>query len=109
MTTTEHVPESAAPDFLARRFHELYERLAPDHGYETRRDSAVPWSEVPAANKALMQDVARHLLADSSVASLFGPRACRCNQGDQARERSHDRGDDAFCRDAIQPRSGEAR
>lgn len=24
---------------LARRFHELYERLAPDHGYETRDDT----------------------------------------------------------------------
>ena len=38
---------------LARLFHETYERLAPDHGYETRKDSAVPWENVPDKNKNL--------------------------------------------------------
>jgi hypothetical protein len=39
---------------LARFFHETYERLAPDYGYKTREESAVPWEDVPQDNKALM-------------------------------------------------------
>ena len=39
---------------LAKKFHEAYERLAPEHYYETRKASAVPWENVPATNKALM-------------------------------------------------------
>ncbi len=39
---------------LARLFHETYERLAPEYGYETRKDSAVPWADVPEKNKRLM-------------------------------------------------------
>lgn len=50
------------PGELARAFHETYERLAPDFGYETRRDSAVPWDDVPERNKALMTAVCDHLL-----------------------------------------------
>ena len=50
------------PDFdaeaLARLFHETYERLAPEYGYETRCDSAVPWEDVPEKNKRLMVVVA---------------------------------------------------
>ena len=52
------------PDELARRFHETYERLAPDFGYETRRESAVPWDDVPANNKALMTAVCAELLTE---------------------------------------------
>ena len=39
---------------IAKRFHEEYERLAPEFGYETREESAKPWSEVPEQNKKLM-------------------------------------------------------
>lgn len=39
---------------LAERFHEAYERLASSFGYRTRDESAVPWTEVPDANRALM-------------------------------------------------------
>lgn len=53
---------------LARLFHETYERLAPLFGYETRRDSAVPWDEVPARNKNLMIAV-----ADVIEMEFFGP------------------------------------
>jgi len=42
------------PEQLAQLFHETYERLAPDHGYETRKASAKPWSEVPPPNRDLM-------------------------------------------------------
>ena len=51
---------------LARRFHETYERLAPEYGYETRRESAVPWDEVPEPNRALMTAVCAGLLADAN-------------------------------------------
>jgi hypothetical protein len=47
---------------LAQVFHETYERLAPDHGYETRQESARPWADVPENNKNLMIDVAREVL-----------------------------------------------
>jgi hypothetical protein len=47
---------------LARRFHEAYERLAPSFGYETRRESAVPWEEVPQQNRDLMVAVAGEVL-----------------------------------------------
>lgn len=44
-------------EVVARRFHEAYERLAPSFGYETRRESAVPWEDVPEANRLLMRAV----------------------------------------------------
>jgi hypothetical protein len=47
---------------LARQFHETYERLAPEFGYETRAESAVPWDEVPDNNQSLMVAVCRELL-----------------------------------------------
>lgn len=52
------------PDQLAQRFHEHYERLAPEHGYETREASAVSWSEVPEPNRSLMVAVAAAVLHD---------------------------------------------
>ena len=55
---------------LAMRFHEAYERLAPQFGYSTREASAKPWAEVPANNKALMIAACAELLAlpdDDSV------------------------------------------
>jgi hypothetical protein len=50
------------PEELARAFHETYERLAPKFGYETRRESAVPWEEVPEANRKLMIAVCEELV-----------------------------------------------
>ena len=47
---------------IAKAFHEAYERLAPDHGYETRIASAKPWEEVPEANRNLMIAVVQELL-----------------------------------------------
>lgn len=35
-------------------FHEAYERIAPEIGYETRSESSVPWPEVPETNRRLM-------------------------------------------------------
>jgi hypothetical protein len=39
---------------LARIFHEEYERLAPELGYVTRKESAVSWEQVPEDNRGLM-------------------------------------------------------
>jgi hypothetical protein len=49
---------------LARRFHETYERLAPDFGYETRPESAKPWDQVPENNRALMIAVCESILTE---------------------------------------------
>jgi hypothetical protein len=47
---------------IASNFHESYERQAQQFGYKTREASAVPWSDVPSANKELMIAVAQDLL-----------------------------------------------
>jgi hypothetical protein len=47
---------------LARLFHETYERLAPQYQYETRRESAVAWTDVPENNRRLMVAVAAEVL-----------------------------------------------
>lgn len=52
------------PVLLARRFHEVYEELAPVFGYETRAESAVPWDDVPRANRQLMIAVCAVLLRE---------------------------------------------
>jgi hypothetical protein len=56
-------PHNERAEKLARAFHEAYERLAPSFGYETRKESAVPWEDVPADNKALMVAVCSEVLA----------------------------------------------
>ena len=56
-------------EHLAREFHETYERLAPLFGYETRKDSAVPWANVPEKNKKLMIAVCREILEDHDLLS----------------------------------------
>jgi hypothetical protein len=55
-------PDSLTAANLAQRFHELYEALAPSFGYETRKESAVPWEQVPENNRRLMVAVAVVLL-----------------------------------------------
>ncbi len=51
-----------ASEDLARNMHATYEKLAPEFGYETRSDSAVPWEDVPDANRKLMIAVAGTML-----------------------------------------------
>ena len=48
---SDHMPSDRN---IARMFHEAYERLAPEFGYRTREESAVPWDKVPAKNRDLM-------------------------------------------------------
>lgn len=47
---------------IAMAFHESYERQAPRFAYETRKESAVAWRDVPANNKLLMISVVQDLL-----------------------------------------------
>lgn len=54
-------------DRIARAFHEHYEDLAPLFDYETREASAVPWEDVPEANKGLMRAVVHHLLMEGII------------------------------------------
>lgn len=68
-------PHAVSPEALARFFHEEYERLAPEHGYETRKESAVPWVEVPEPNRKLMVAV-----ADSVLQRFFPDRASFSNE-----------------------------
>ncbi len=49
---------------LAQMFHETYERMAPEFGYNTQEASAVPWEAVPEPNKSLMVAVAGHVLRE---------------------------------------------
>ena len=56
-------------DPTARAFHEAYEKLAPEWGYKTRPESAVPWEQVPAANKGLMCSVIHQLIEDGVLAA----------------------------------------
>jgi len=50
------------PEQLASDFHHNYEMLAPHFGYRTRPETAVPWEQVPEANKALMIAVIRAMV-----------------------------------------------
>lgn len=55
-----NTPEAALE--LATRFHETYERLAPQFGYETRQDTKQFDPTTP--NGQLMQAVAKEILKD---------------------------------------------
>ncbi len=57
-----HADTIRSADQLAQLFHEAYERLAPDYGYKTRNESAVPWEDVPDPNKRLMIAVVQVVL-----------------------------------------------
>lgn len=76
---------------ITREFHETYERLAPSHGYETRRASAVPWDEVPEQNRALMLAVVGDLIDRHVIRAGNPPGSCRGPDGSDlcGRERYH--------------------
>jgi len=61
------VPQTRKAEQIAQAFHEAYERLAPDFGYETRPESATAWEKVPAPNRALMIAVVQELLDQGVV------------------------------------------
>ncbi len=59
-----------AAEELAKLFHDLYECNAPDFGYETRKETCVPWDEVPENNKKLMISVVAMILDRHSPTEL---------------------------------------
>jgi len=66
-TTKEPTPPASdampcSASSLARRFHDTYERLAPQFGYETRPDTKVYDPETP--NGRLMAAVCAEVMAD---------------------------------------------
>ena len=54
-------------EYIAMRFHQNYERLAPNFGYETRKETAVPWRDVLPSNKNLMIATAKALLQEGTI------------------------------------------
>ena len=60
-------PDVLYAERIAQAFHENYEMLAPEHGYETRKASAVPWEDVPEQNRNLMIAVVRALIGDGVI------------------------------------------
>lgn len=65
-------------EMVASEFHRNYELLAPKYGYETRKESAVAWSDVPDNNKRLMTAVVAKLISDK-VISVVLPSVWNCN------------------------------
>jgi len=61
--------EPVSPDVVAKAFHEAYERLAPEHQYKTRKESAVAWDNVPFRNKELMIAVATEIIGKFGLAT----------------------------------------
>lgn len=54
---------------VARAFHVAYEKLAPEHGYETREDTRIAWEALRDNHRALMIHVVKQL-EDDGVISL---------------------------------------
>lgn len=51
--------DDATTERIAREFHEVYERLAPEHGWKSQ--TPVAWDHLPLNNKLLMLAVVREL------------------------------------------------
>lgn len=59
--------EDEQVEVIARRFHEVYEELAPQHGWDTQERSKVPWETVPHENQGLMRSVVRTLIEEGTI------------------------------------------
>jgi hypothetical protein len=60
--------ESSPAAALAVKFHDAYERLAPEHGYTTREETRQFNAETP--NGKLMVAVCKDLIANGVIAVL---------------------------------------
>lgn len=56
------IQQTISAEDLAKKFHYSYETQAPNFGYETRKESAKPWEEVPEKNRKLMIAVCEDIL-----------------------------------------------
>lgn len=50
---------------IAKRFHHIYEGMAPAHGWESQ--CPVPWEAVPIENQRLMLAVVDMLLVEGTI------------------------------------------
>lgn len=75
------------PGKLAEKFHDIYEKLAPSFGYNTKKASAVEWCNVPVQNKKLMIATCAELLKASKRSnnekSKRIPEKPTCNDSEQ--------------------------
>lgn len=54
-------------ELIAKRFHEVYEDLAPSMGWETQERSRKSWEELPTENKWLMVKVVDQLMEEKVI------------------------------------------
>jgi len=73
-------PTDPRAQIMAQLFHETYERLAPQFGYETREASRKPWADVPEKNKRLMIAVCAELLPPTPPSTLRDHLAATLNR-----------------------------
>jgi hypothetical protein len=52
---------------IARAFHEVYERLAPNYGWGTQKRSRVAWEALPPQNRDLMIATISFLIAEDVI------------------------------------------
>jgi hypothetical protein len=72
------LPKMEVDERWARRFHEVYEFLAPQFGYDTRDESKGAWERVPKKNRELMTHVVGVIRAEmfsEEIAELTGKMA----------------------------------
>lgn len=60
-------PAEPRDEYIARRFHETYERLAPRYGWETNHTTRTPFDDLPEGNRMLMIAVVRELLEEATI------------------------------------------
>jgi hypothetical protein len=51
---------------IARRLHEQFERLAPEHGWQSRQ-AGVPYEQLPENSRRLQAATVEALLADGTI------------------------------------------
>lgn len=56
-------------EFIARAFHEIYEKLAPTFGLTTVFESRVPWEDISDRNRNFMITTVQQLLDDGTIIS----------------------------------------
>jgi len=74
---------------LAKAFHDAYETLAPQYGYDTRPESRVAWEDLPENHRALMAMTVETALTgyhcagcDGHDVDLAPPRGARWEPGE---------------------------
>lgn len=71
--------ETRAREYIARRFHEQYEKLAPDCGYETRHNTRVAYKDLPIELTTLVCAVVESLLEEGTI--VIGDNAIDATEG----------------------------